>query len=71
MESWDARLATIQKVISESTDEKRILELQKVYDTTLAASKDSIPLDFVIDKMFWHYLVGLVVTFFSSILLRK
>lgn len=70
-ESWNVKLETIDRVRNEIDNPKRVEELNVIYENTLKASKESIPLDLVWDKSFWHYLVGIIITFFSSILLRK
>jgi len=70
-DSWDHRLALIQQSIDKATDEKALTYFKDVYEKTVEFRKTSSTYDVAMDKIFWHYFVGLIVTFITSVIARK
>lgn len=71
LKSWEHRLGLIQQSINNATEEKALSYFKEVYSQTKEISKDSTSYDVAMDKIFWHYFVGLLITFFTSVVLRK
>ena len=70
-ESLADRLALIQTFIDKYEDPEAIKHYKEIYDNTVLMGESAIPLDIAKDKIIWHYIVGLIVTFITSVLLRK
>lgn len=69
--SWEHRLGLIKSSLDGATSQKAIARFTEVYDITKEISKTSGAYDVAIDKIIWHYFVGLLITFFTSLILRK
>lgn len=70
-ESVKSRLAIIEITQSKITNPKRVEELKLIADNTAKYGESITPYSFAMDKIIWPYIIGSVVAFISSVLLRK
>ena len=69
--STESRLAIIEIIKTKVTDPARIEELNTVSENTAKYAVSITPYSFAMDKIIWHYIIGSIVAFISSVLLRK